>query len=201
MEGTRVPQEAIIGILYVVSSAVTILLASQAPAGAEHVQDLLTGSLLWTTWPTITKTAALYVLLGVAHWLLRKRFFMISLQPGQAHAQGWRLGAWDFLFYVLFGLMVTVSVDIAGVLVVFSFLVIPAVIAFLFTTRPVALLAIAWLVGTVTTVAGLAASYLADLPTGPLVVCAFAVALVVAFAVRRVFGLGPKTSVPQTVEG
>jgi zinc/manganese transport system permease protein len=186
MEHTRVPQEAIIGIVFVVSSAATILLASRAASGAEHVEDLLTGSLLWTTWPTIVKTGALYSALGLVHWLLRERFFVISLAPADAHARGWNVAGWDFLFYALFGLVVTSSVAIAGVLVVFSFLVIPAVIAFLFTERPRALLLVAWSVGTAATVLGLWVSYVADLPTGPLVVCSFAVALIVAFGVRRV---------------
>jgi zinc/manganese transport system permease protein len=185
MEGTRVPQEAIIGIVYVVSSAATILLASQAPSGAEHVQDLLTGSLLWVTWPTIVKTGILYAILGFGHWMLRQRFFTISLTPQDAEARGWRVAWWDFLFYALFGLVVTSSVAIAGVLVVFSFLVIPAVIAFLFTERPRMLLGTAWCVGTLATLAGLAVSYRYDLPTGPLIVCAFAAALILAFPVRR----------------
>jgi len=193
MEGTRVPQEAIIGIVYVVSSAVTILLASQAASGAEHVQDLLTGSLLWTTWPTIIKTAVLYGLLGAVHWFLRGRFFTISLAPKDAHARGWNIAWWDFVFYALFGLVVTSSVAIAGVLVVFSFLVIPAVIAFLFTEQPRALLAVAWSIGTVATLLGLLVSYLGDLPTGPIVVCAFALVLILAFAVRGLVRRGPQT--------
>jgi zinc/manganese transport system permease protein len=194
MEHTRVPQEAIIGIVYVVSSAATILLASRAASGAEHVEDLLTGSLLWTTWPTIGKTAALYGALGALHWILRDKFFTISLAPAEAHARGWNVAVWDFVFYALFGLVVTSSVAIAGVLVVFSFLVIPAVIAFLFTERPRALLVVAWSVGTVATLLGMLVSYAADLPTGPLVVCSFAVVLIAAFGVRRV--LPRATSAP-----
>lgn len=186
MEDTRVPQEAIIGIVFVVSSAVTILLAAQQAGGAEHVQDLLTGSLLWTTWPTILKTAALYAAVGVVHWLLRHRFFTISLTPADARARGWSIAWWDFVFYTLFGLVVTSSVAIAGVLVVFTFLVIPAVIAFLFTERPRMLLTLAWSIGTLATVLGMLVSYAGDLPTGPLVVCAFAVVLLGAFAVRGV---------------
>lgn len=188
MEGTRVPQEAIIGIVYVVASAATILLAAQAPRGSEHVEQLLTGTLLWVTWPTIAKTAVVYAVIGVAHWALRNRFFTLSLRPDDAKREGWAIAWWDFLFYALFGVVVTSSVEIAGVLVVFSFLVIPAVIAFLFTTRPAPLLLIAWSTGTAATVIGLVASYVTDLPTGPIVVCAFALALALAFGVRRVVG-------------
>jgi len=190
MEDTRVPQEAIIGIVFVVSSAVTILLAAQQAGGAEHVQDLLTGSLLWTTWPTIIKTALLYGVLGIVHWFLRHRFFTISLTPDEARARGWNVAWWDFVFYTLFGLVVTSSVAIAGVLVVFSFLVIPAVIAFLFTERPRVLLTLAWSIGTLATLLGMVVSYVGDLPTGPLVVCGFAVVLLAAFAVRKVMRRG-----------
>ncbi len=188
MEHDRVPQEAIIGIVYVVASAGTILLAAQAPRGSEHVEELLSGSLLWVTWPEILKTAAIYAIIGIIHWFLRDRFLTISMKPEDARSRGWSVRWWDFLFYGLFGVVVTSSVAIAGVLVVFSFLVIPAVIAFLFTSRPAALLAIAWTSGTVATLAGLYISYRTDLPTGPTVVCAFALALGVAFLLRRAAG-------------
>lgn len=185
MDHPYITQEAIIGTVFVVASAATILLASQAPRGAEHVEELLTGSLLWVTWPKIARIGVVYAVLGLLHWLLRRRFLTISLQPKLAESAGWSIKGWDFLFYALFGVMVTLSVDVAGVLLVFSFLVIPALVAFLFAGRPRALLAIAWLSGTVATVAGLLISYVADLPTGPVVVCAFGAMLLVAFALRR----------------
>jgi len=184
LEHNYVPQEAIIGIVYVVASAVTIVLAAQAPQGSEHVEQLLTGSLLWVTWPTIAKTLAIYLVIGAVHWPLRKRFLTISLNPDEAQSKNWSLRGWDFLFYALFGIVVTFSVAIAGVLVVFSSLVIPAVIAFLFTTSPASLLAIAWSTGTLATILGLVISYQWDLPTGPIVVCAFALVLLGAFGLR-----------------
>jgi zinc/manganese transport system permease protein len=186
MEHKYVPQEAIIGIVFVVASAGTILLAAQAPRGSEHVEELLTGTLLWVTWPQIWKTAIIYGVLGSVHWILRKRFITISLNPDRAIEKGWRVAWWDFLFYALFGVVVTSSVAIAGVLVVFSFLVIPAVIAFLFTARPGKLLAIAWTSGTFATLLGLYASYKTDWPTGPVIVCTFAIALLAAFGLRAV---------------
>ncbi len=185
MEHDRVPQEAIIGIVFVVASAATLLVASQSPRGAENVEHLLTGSLLWVTWPQIVKTGLVYAVLGLVHWLLRKRFLTISLQPDVAREKRWSVAGWDFLFYALFGVVVTSSVAIAGVLLVFSFLVIPAVIAFLFQSSPGRMLAVAWTTGTLATIAGLYVSYQSDLPTGPVVVCAFAVALILAFVVRR----------------
>jgi len=180
-----VPQEAIIGIVYVVASAATILLAAQSPRGSEHVEQLLTGSLLWVTWPEIIKTAGIYTVIGLFHYAFRDRFFTISLNPDRAEHEGWKVPWWDFLFYGLFGVVVTSSVAIAGVLVVFSFLVIPAVIAFLFTEQPRSLLITAWGTGTVAALVGLYVSYRTDLPTGPVVVCAFALALIIAFTVRR----------------
>jgi len=197
MEHDYVPQEAIIGIVYVVASAGTILLAAQAPRGSEHVEELLSGSLLWVTWPEILKTGLIYAAIGVLHWLLRDRFFTISMNPQRARAKGWSVAGWDFLFYALFGVVVTSSVAIAGVLVVFSFLVIPAVIAFLFAIRPGPLLALAWSSGVAATLLGLYVSYRSDLPTGPTVVCAFALALVVAFLLRK---LVRPAGVPATEE-
>jgi len=186
MDHRRVPQEAIIGIVYVVASAATILLAAQSPRGAENVEHLLTGSLLWVTWPQIWKTAVVFGIIGVAHWLLRSRFLTISLRPELAQQKGWRVAWWDFLFYALFGIVVTSSVAIAGVLLVFSFLVIPAVVAFLFTARTAPLLSIAWSSATLATLLGLYTSFRTDMPTGPVVVCAFAVVLILAFVVRRI---------------
>ncbi|MEE8134139.1 MAG: iron chelate uptake ABC transporter family permease subunit [Gemmatimonadales bacterium] len=184
IEGSRIPHEAIIGIVYVVATAGTILLASLAPRGSEHVEQLLSGALLWVTWSDIWRLAIIYSVIGAAHWFLRHRFFTISLEPEKALAQGWRIRAWDFLFYALFGVVVTSAVAIAGVLVVFSFLVIPAVIAFLFTTEPRPLILIAWSSGFVASTFGLWLSFVTDLPTGPVIVVAFGFALVVAFGLR-----------------
>jgi zinc/manganese transport system permease protein len=186
-----ITQEALIGILFVTASAATILLAAQAPRGAEHVEELLTGTLLWVTWSDIVRISAIYLVLGLIYWTLRRRFLTISLLPAEARAKGWRLGWWDFVFYALFGVVVTVSVAVAGVLLVFSFLVMPAVIAFLFTSRTGPLLGIAWASGTAATVLGLVVSFSYDLPTGPVVVCAFALTVLLAFVVRRTWG-GPR---------
>ena len=186
VEHEFITQEALIGVIFVTASAATVLLASQAPRGAEHVQHLLTGTLLWVTWTEILRIGGAYLMIGAAHWALRRRFMTISLRPAEAREHGWRLGWWDFLFYALFGVMVTSSVAVAGVLVVFSFLVIPAAIAFLFTKDPRQLLPLAWLAGTLATVAGLLVSFHFDLPTGPVIVCTFTAALLLALGLRRV---------------
>jgi zinc/manganese transport system permease protein len=188
-ERGRVPQEAFIGIVYVVASAAAILVADRTPRGGEAIKDILVGSLLWVTWPVIIRLAAVYVAIGIFHWLLRRRFLTISFQPETALAKGWRIRWWDFLFYLSFGLVITFSVPVAGVLLVFSFLVVPASIAFQFTRRYGPLAIVSWLAGALASAAGLLVSFRYDLPTGPIVVCMFGLLLVVAVAVRRLMGV------------
>ena len=183
---TRVPHEAIIGIVYVVASAAAILVADRAPRGAEAIKDMLVGSLLWITWPTILRDAVAYAAIGLFLFVLRRRFWTISFEPERAEQEAWRVRLWDFLFYLAFGVTVTFSVPIAGVLLVFTFLVVPAVTAFLFAERPGAMMAIAWTTGMLACTLGLILSYVYDLPTGPLVVCTFGLMLIIASLVRRV---------------
>jgi zinc/manganese transport system permease protein len=188
-ERGRVPQEAIIGIVYVVASACAILVADRTPRGGEAIKDILVGSLLWVTWPTIARLAGIYAVIGLFHWLLRRRFLTISFHPEVASAQGWNVRLWDFLFYLSFGIVITFSVPIAGVLLVFSFLVVPAAVAFQFTRRQGALAVMSWMAGVLASAAGLWFSFRYDLPTGPLIVCAFGLVLLVAYGIRRALGM------------
>ena len=181
----RVPQEAIIGIVCVVASAAVLLIADKAPRGEDVIKDILVGSILWVTWPTIGKLAAAYLAIGVFLYFLRHRFETVSFEPKKADEEGWRIRWWDFLFYAAFGIVITFSVPIGGVLVVFSFLVVPAVTAFLFTRRPRVLTLISWSTGAIASAAGLALSYKYDLPTGPVIVCTFGVILLLAGGVSR----------------
>jgi zinc/manganese transport system permease protein len=182
----RVPQEAIIGIVYVVAAAMAILVADRVPHGGEAIKEILVGNLLWVTWPTILTLAAIYAVIGALQFLLRRRFLTISLSPEEAAGNGWNIKAWDFAFYILFGVVITFSVPIAGVLLVFSFLVVPAAVAFQFTNKPGPLTVIAWIAGLTASAAGLAASFRWDLPTGPMVVVGFAAVLLSAWIVRMV---------------
>jgi len=186
----RVPHEAIIGIVFVVASAVALLVADLAPKGHDAVKEILVGGLLWVTWPTIAKDALAYAGIGVFLFTLRRRFETISFRPDEAMRLGWNVRGYDFLFYLAFGVTVTFSVPIAGVLLVFSFLVVPALIAVMFTERAPVMMAIAWTSGMIACTAGLAFSYLWNVPTGPLVVCSFAATLIGAWllslALRRV---------------
>ncbi|MBI4499908.1 MAG: metal ABC transporter permease [Gemmatimonadetes bacterium] len=184
----RVPQEAFIGIVYVVASAAGILVADKAPKGTEAIKDVLVGTILWVSWPSILKLAGVYVLIGIYHWFFRRRFLTISLREHEAEAHGWRIRWWDFLFYLSFGVVITLAVPLAGVLLVFTFLVVPAVVAFLFTRATGLLLAISWISSAVASAVGLALSFRYDLPTGPLIVCVFGILLLLAAALRRVVG-------------
>ena len=187
----RVPQEAFIGIVYVVASAAAVLVANKVPGGGEAVEKTLVGSLLWVTWPTIVKLAIAYAALGVFQFALRNRFLTISFHPEQAESAGWKIRGWDFLFYLSFGVVITLAVPIAGVLMVFSFLVVPAVIANLFTADKRRLTVIAWGTGALASILGLWLSYTKDLPTGPLIVCMYGLLLVGAVMIRK-FAVGQK---------
>ena len=187
LEETVVPQEAVIGITFVVASAAVILIAGFTAEGAEHIAETLTGTLIWVGWPEIIRMAVVYAILGVIYFIFRKPFLSISLAETDAPRARW----WDFLFYVLFGIVISFSVPVAGVLMVFSSLVIPAVVAFFFTSRFRVALWIAWAVGTVTLVAGVVASFQWDIPTGPLLVCMFGLAVLVGLLIRIVVGARP----------
>jgi zinc/manganese transport system permease protein len=180
MRHENVPQEAFIGIVYATASALAILLLARSPDESEHIKEMLVGNILLVTWPTIGTTALLYSAIGAFHYAFRRPFFEVSLDPERALARGRRVRLWDFAFYASFGLVITSSVAVAGVLLVFSFLVVPAVVAFMFREAMGARIAVAWVVGTVCSAAGMLLSYYGDLPTGPSVVASFAVLLVVA---------------------
>jgi zinc/manganese transport system permease protein len=164
----RIPQEALIGVVYVVAAAATILLVDRAPQGSEHLKQILTGNILTTGTDELVAIVPLYGAIGLGHWMLRAR-----LAPGGSFV-------WEFVFYATFGLVVTSSVALAGVLLVFAFLIVPAAIGVLYADVFAYRLVIGWIVGTVTSVAGLAASFAFDLPTGATMVCAFGVALALA---------------------
>lgn len=187
MEGSVVPQEAIIGITYVLASAAVILIASLTAEGAEHIQETMTGTLIWVDWPAIGKMAVPYAIIGAIHWIFRRRFLGVSFAPERTPSAR----MWDFLFYLLFGIVIAFSVELAGVLMVFSTLVIPGVVAFLFTNRLGTALAIAWGSGAVAIVGGIGASFWWDVATGPLLVCAFGAVLIVAAVVRTATGIRP----------
>jgi len=180
----RIPQEAIIGIVYAVASAATILAMSHATSESEHLREMLVGNILTVSWWEVTKTAALYVVIGAFHYLYRQKFLAISLDHRKAEEMGLNVRFWDFLFYASFGFVVTSSVLIAGVLLVFCYLIVPSVAAMLFADRIGPRLAIGWTMGTVVSALGIYLSVKLDLPTGAAMVCTFGLVLVLLALAR-----------------
>ncbi len=184
----HVSQEAVIGVVYAVSAAAAVLLADRTPHGAEHLRGMLVGSILSVGGVEVFKVAILYSIIGLFHWLCRQPFFLISTDPVTAYRDGWRVRWWDFLFYASFGVVVTSSVRIAGVLLVFSYLIVPALAAIVVGGRMRTRLIIGWAFGTLVSVVAMLASAVLDLPTGATVVCAFGVILLTLGLVVRLTG-------------
>ena len=180
----RIPQEAIIGISYAVASAAAILAMSKSSAQTEHLKEMLVGNILTVTWYEVVKTAALYGAVGLFHYIFRRKFLLISMDPRAAEAQGVSIHFWDFLFYASFGFVVTSSVAIAGVLLVFCYLIVPSVGAMLYAERIGPRLAIGWTMGTVVSAVGVYLSLKIDLPTGATIVCTFGIVLILMAVVR-----------------
>jgi zinc/manganese transport system permease protein len=183
----RIPQEAIIGIAYAVSSAAAMLAMSKATSESEHLKDMLVGNILAVSWLDVGKTAALYMAVGLFHYIFRRQFLAISMDPVKAEADGLSVKRWDFLFYASFGFVVTSSVSIAGVLLVFCYLIVPSVAAMLYAERIGSRLAIGWTMGTLVSALGIYLSFTLDLPTGATMVCAFGIVLILMALVKPLF--------------
>ncbi len=183
----RIPLEAFIGITYAVASAAAILAMSKATGETEHLKDMLVGNILAVSKHDVIKTAILYGCVGAFHFIFRKKFLAISLNHGKAEESGLNVQLWGFLFYASFGFVVTSSVAIAGVLLVFCYLVVPSVGAMLFADRIGTRLAIGWTMGTLVSALGCYCSVLFDTPTGATIVCTFGAVLVCMAAAKPLF--------------
>jgi zinc/manganese transport system permease protein len=193
----HIPQEAFIGIAYAVASAAAILAMSKATGETEHLKDMLVGNILAVNRHEVIKTAILYGAIGVFHYIFRHKFLLISTNPAEAEARGMSIRFWDFLFYASFGFVVTSSVAIAGVLLVFCYLIVPSVGAMLFADRVGRRLAIGWTMGTLVSALGVYFSVLMDLPTGAAIVCTFGAVLVVMFFIHLFFFHGHRSRVSE----
>ena len=201
----RIPLEAFIGITYAVASAAAIIAMSKATGETEHLKDMLVGNILAVSKREVLRTAVLYGVIGMFHFIFRKKFLAISLSHEEAERSGINVRLWDFLFYASFGFVVTSSVAIAGVLLVFCYLVVPSVGAMLFADRIGTRLAIGWTMGTLVSALGCYCSVFFDTPTGATIVCTFgvvlvcmAVAKVLFFKVRRQAELATGKSMQHT---
>ncbi|MBN2037070.1 MAG: metal ABC transporter permease [Chitinispirillaceae bacterium] len=171
----RMPLEAVIGIGYVVSAALAVLVLSFSSSGTEDFEKLAMGNILVVSWHDITKMALVYALVGGVHWRFRKKFLEATF-----NATGTRSRLWDFLFYFSLGIVVTYSVAIAGVVLVFSYLVIPAVIALVFCDSIKFRLIFGWIAGFVISALGLLISFKGDFPTASTITACFGLFFLVA---------------------
>ena len=178
-------QEAVIGIVYALASAAVILVVDRLAHGAEHLKEALVGQVLWVSWNDVIKTAAIYAVVGIIHFIFRKQFLAASESHGKPKELYDSNGVlrettepiswfWDFLFYALFGVVITSSTHIAGVLMVFSFLIVPSILGQVFFKSIRARLLFGWTLSTVLSVFGMYASYKLDVPVGGLIVVLFA---------------------------
>ena len=183
----HVPQEAIIGITFVVAAAGVILLLSRVAGGKEELEHLLTGDILNVTAAEVGQRAGIFAVLAAFYGVFHQRFALISTDHEAASAQGWSVKLWDFLFYAAFALVVVSFVRVAGVLLTFAYLIVPAVCAVMLTQKWMGRLVIGWVIAAVASLLGLWASYEMDLPTGAAIVCACGLLLILVsiFAVVR----------------
>jgi len=186
-----VRQEAFIGVLYVFATAATVLVVDRSPQGAEHVKKMLVGGILSVTGDELLKFVVLYGIIGALHWLIRRPLLAAAGSEDGRNEVGKVLG-WDLVFYLSFGVVVTSSVATAGVLLVFCFLIVPALVGNLFSSHVGVALVIGWIAGAVASAAGIFGSFLIDAPTGAVTVLAFAATLLIAGAIRA-FVTAPAT--------
>lgn len=182
----KIPQEAIIGIVYAVSSAMTILMLEDVAHGLEEIKTMLVGSILFVIPQKVFYTFIIYCIIGIFHFIFRKKFFLITTNIELARERGIRIKLWDFLFYITFGFVVTSSVQIAGILLVFSYLVIPAVFALFYVEGILYSLFLGWGFGLFVSLIGLWLSWANNWPTGASLVSTFGVMLLFAAFVRYV---------------
>jgi zinc/manganese transport system permease protein len=194
----HIPQEAFIGIAYAVASATAILLMSKATGETEHLKDMLVGNILAVSWAEVRKTAILYGAVGIFHYIFRKKFLQISMHHDNAEKLNFNVRFWDFLFYASFGFVVTSSVAIAGVLLVFCYLIVPSVGAMLFADRIGPRLAIGWTMGTLVSALGVILSVKIDTPTGATIVVTFGGVLILMFFLHLILHHGRN---PRYLEG
>src|SRR3989440_5767772 len=175
---SQIPQEAVIGISYVVAAAAAVLLLSRAAEGDEEIKNMLIGNILLVAPREVWERFALFAAVGIFHFVLRKNFLLVSFDRDGAYRKGLRVRWWDFLFYAVFGLVVTSFVRIAGVLLVFSYLIVPAVCGINLARGIGNRFVIGWLIALIGGLGGLFFSFWWALPSGAAIVCTFGTILI-----------------------
>lgn len=193
----RISQETVIGVSYAIAAAATLFLLSIAAGGDVHMEEMLTGSILWVQWPQIGICSAVFGIAGLFHYVYRKEFVRLSTHYLSVDETGMNVMWWDFLFYVSMGIVITYSVEVAGVLVTFAFLIIPATFSALFACGWRNRLLIAWGVGVLVTLSGLAFSYRYDFSCGPSMISIMGIVLIIAALAKRITG----SPMPESARG
>jgi zinc/manganese transport system permease protein len=169
--------EAFIGVLYIFSVSAAILILDRSPHGLEEFKTILNGNIIWVTPQEVFFTFLLYSAVGLLHFFLRKQFLALTFEgKGTTFA--------EFLFFATFAMVLVKSVRMAGILQVFSFLVIPALIGRLYSLKPFKVLMVGWIVGVIITVVGIALSYRLDIPTAPVIVAGLALTFFVLLSIK-----------------
>ena len=168
-----IPQEVLIALVYALSSSLVVLVINSLAHGAEHIKDILVGKILWVSYDDVFKTAAIYSVVAGIHYKFRRQMMAVSDSHSE-DSEGSDGLLWDFLFFALFGVIITSSVGVAGILLVFSFLVVPALISMKFFHSTKSQLLAGWGIGTLLCTLGLFISYMMDLPAGAVMVVVFA---------------------------
>lgn len=184
-----VPQEAFIGILYATGSAAVLLAGDRLPHGSEYVHDLMCGHLLWVSWGEVGIYSIVFIALGVIFFFIHKKLLEVSTitkANGKNGSKAKHLVFWDFIFYSLLGILVTFAVKVAGVLLVFGFLIVPAVIGTLLSKSFLNRLLIGWGFGVVISLFGSYFSYILDFPTGATVVVTLGLSLFLVALVKGI---------------
>ena len=182
----QISLEAVIGISYAIAAAVALFLVGVAPGGHIHIQEILSGSLLWTGWSDVLSVLLVFFAAGFFFYLFRKPLINVSNNYQQVYANKAGAVFWDFIFYLLLGVIITLSVQMGGIVVVFAYLIIPATISVVFTTRPGPQLIIIWIAAVVASISGLLFAYYLDFSIGPAIALFLGIELVVTALYHRV---------------
>jgi len=191
LSGTRklsslVPQEAFIGILYATGAAAVVLAGDRLAHGSEQVHDLMVGHLLWVSWSEVLTYLIIYLILGVIYFFVHKKILECSEMKNKECDPGKKGMLWDFIFYALLGILVTFAVRVAGVLLVFGFLIVPAVVGSMVAKSFFTRMGIGWIFGVLASLLGSYLSYSLDFPTGGMVVVTLGVGLFVVAVLKLI---------------
>jgi zinc/manganese transport system permease protein len=175
-----IPIEAMIGIAYAFASAMSILFIVKFPESSEQIKEMMVGSILFVSHSEVLHVAILYSVIGIIHFIFQKQIFDRSSGKVIKNST-----LWDFVFYSTLAVVVTSSVEIAGVLLVFSFLIVPSVVSLILGRRVRQQLIIGWVFGLTSCVIGIVLAVVLDFPVGPMIVVTLISLMIPIYIVKR----------------